>query len=553
MYHQGMKRLITPLFLLLAFLGTFSEANAAAANKLRFSDFAEIEGLKLIVPLPQGARENPLKPVEVLRYSLSNGQQTWIEDRSSALDLWAESQAVACWVDPYENVLTLARMNEVFPPGLEGMAITREAFENVMRGDQLKLDRDSKPETLAFWVSHFCGGKVTETPETLRINTSRITTLLKFKLEDPRTLAYAFRLNPGYPGQANAPHHWFALVLNLAELPNSDTDRLINDQLLGALKTTSSFEGTRARSVRKNRTQGALASVTASPSRARAQRSIEFLSDWWFMDSPNYIMISDHKSAEQFSGILLNDLEGLRPYFEQAIPHFAIATDMIGVLRLFQNESDFMAYLGEGVAGLDVQNTGGIFSGNRRELVIRPTSNVTSVGEGSIRSIIKHEGFHQYAFAAMGGISPSIWLNEGFACFFENCEVDRYGKLTINESRRFAKTIESLLKNKSMDWNQFIPAFLMVEPQAFYSNPEINYAVAYGLVYYLMRGAPLERNKPYATVLPAYLEELERSGDPNAATKAAFAKVDLKKFTDDFVRFWKTTKSRQDAQRKVGL
>lgn len=548
-----MKRSFTSLFSFFIFFGLFCGAEAAGANKLRFSAEAEIEGLKLILPLPQGARENPLKPVEVLRYSLSNGKQTWVEDRSSALDLWAESQAVACWVDPYVNVLTLAQMHAVFPPGLRGMNVTREAFENAMSGDQLKLDRNSKPEELAFWIASFCGGKVIDAPETLRINTSRISWLLKFKLEDPRTLAYAFRLNPGYPGQADAPHTWFALVLNLAEIPNPDTERIIKDQLLGMLKTTSGFEGTRAQSVRKNRTRGSSASVKASPSRARAQRSIEFLSDWWFMDSPNYIMISDNKSAEQFSGVLLDDLEGLRPYFEHAIPRFARATDMIGVLRLFERESDFMAYLGEGVAGLDVEQTGGIFSGSRRELVIRPTSKVASVGEGSIRSIIKHEGFHQYAFAAMGGISPSVWLNEGFACFFENCEVDRYGKFTVKESHCFSKTIEGLLKNKSMDWNQFIPAFLMMEPRTFYSDPDVNYAVAYGLVYYLMRGAPMERNKPYANVLPAYLEELERSGNPIAASNAAFMKVDLKKFTDDFADFWKSTKDRQDAQRKAGL
>lgn len=548
-----MKRLITQLFILLIFLGSLRETAAAGANKLRFSAVTEIEGLKLIVPLPQGARENPLKPVEVLRYSLSNGKQTWIEDRSSALDLWAESQAVACWVDPDVNVLTLAQMNAVFPPGLAGMNVTREVFENAMSGDSLTLDRNSKPEELVSWIGSFCGSKVLAAPETLRINTSRISWLLKFKLDDPRTMAYAFRLNPDYPGQAEATHNWMALILNLAELPNSDTDRIINDQLLGALKTTSGFEGTRARSVRKNRTQTSQVLVEASPSRARAQRSIEFLSDWWFMDSPNYIMISDNRSAEQFAGVLLDDLEGLRPYFEQAIPQFDIATDMVGVLRLFERESDFMAYLGEGVEGLEVEKTGGIFSGSRRELVIRPTSNVASVGEGSIRSIIKHEGFHQYAFTAMGGISPSVWFNEGFACFFENCEVDRYGKFTVSESRRHAKTLESLLKNKSMDWNHFIQAFLMMEPRTFYSDPDVNYAVAYGIVYYLMRGAPMERNKPYATVLPAYLAELERSGDPIAASNAAFAKADLKKFTDDFVSFWKTTKSRQDAQRKAGL
>ncbi len=548
-----MKRLFISLFFLVSCLVWSSHALAAGANKLKFATVAEITALKLLIPLPQGSRENPPKPVEMMRYSISNGKQTWIEDRASAVNLWAESQFVACWVDPFDNVLTLARMTEVFPSGLVGMNVSREAFENVMRGDQLKLDRNSDFEKLASWMASFCGVKVVDAPETLRINTSRLAKLLKIPLDDPRTRAYVFRLNPGYPGQADAPHNWFALVLNLAEIPHSDTDRIISDQLLGNLKTTSGFEGTRARSVPKNRTKKVLANVKDSPSRARARASIEFLSDWWYMESPNYIMISDNKSAEQFSGVLLDDLEGLRPYFEQAIPKFALASDMVGVLRLFESESDFATYLGEGISGMSVDKTGGIFSGSRRELVIRPTSKVASVSEGSIRSIIKHEGFHQYAFTAMGGISSSAWFNEGFACFFEHSETDRYGKFSVDESRRHSKTLEGLVKNPEIAWDEYISAFLMMDYPQFYSNPEVNYAVAYGLVYYLMRGAPLERNKPYAGILPAYLHELERSGDSAAASTVAFSKIDLKKFAGDFVDFWKSPKERSDAKRKAGL
>lgn len=548
-----MKRLFISLFFLWACLPWSSHVRAAGANSLKFATAIEVEGLKLLVPLPQGARENPPKPVEVLRYSISNGKQTWTEDRSRAFDLWAESQFVACWVDSFDNVLTLARMNEVFPPGLVGMDVSREAFENVMRGEQLKLDRDSENEKLVSWMSSFCGMKVVDKPETLRINTSRLAKLLSFPLEDPRTKAYAFRLNPGYPGQADAPHHWFALVLNLAEMPDSDTDGIILDQLLGNLKTTSGFEGTRAVSVLKNRTQTAVANVKDSPSRVRARRSIEFLTDWWYMESPNYIMISDHKSAEKIAKNLLDDLEGLRPYFEQAVPQFAIASDLVGVLRLFESEAAFVDYLDEGIAGMSVARTGGIFSGSRRELVIRPTSTVASVREGSIRRIIKHEGFHQYAFAAMGGFSPSAWFNEGFASFFENCDFDRNGKIAVEESPRFSKTLENLVKSSSNEWDELIPAFLMMDYPQFYSNPDVNYAVAYGLVYYLMRGAPLERNKPYADVLPAYLKELERSGDAASATTTAFLKIDMRKFSGDFVNFWKSAKERSDAKRKTGL
>lgn len=553
-YNRTMK-IALGYFVNIALFASLSVFPCAADSRadLRFQSEAELEGIKLILPLLNGSRENPHKPLEVLRYSVSNGAQTWTEDRIKAVDLWAESQFVAAWVDNRGNVMTLARMMKMMPPGLAGKEVTQELFLTAIEDETLNMGPDQDETALSGWMSDYSGLRVKGVPETLRINTSRLAKLLQFDMGDPRIRAYAFRLNPQYPGQAKAAHNWFALVLDLANAPDSDADRVIGEELLGQIKTTSMFEGTRARPVANNRTKNKALVVRDDEVRTRARRSIEFMSDWWYMDSPNYIMLSDNNSAEQVALKLLDELERMRPFYAAGVPKFASAEDSVGVLRLFESEGDFVSYISDVNLGMAPSQTGGIFSGSRRELVIRPTSRISSEQEGSVRSIIKHEGSHQFVFTAFGGVSPSVWFNEGFACFYENCEVSSGGRLEVNESERHSRTLENLIKKDVVDWEKVLPAFLKMSHAQFYAEPDVNYAVAYGLVYYLMRGAPTQRNKPYADVLAVYRAELERSKDADQATEAAFRGIDMKKFCGDFVSFWSASRNRQNAKRKTGL
>ena len=555
MLYNRIMKIAMVLFANFALFASLSVLPCAAGTQdgLRFQNEAELEGIKLILPLLSGARENPHKPLEVLRYTLSNGAQKWTEDRIKAVDLWAESQFVAAWVDNRGNVMTLARMMKMMPSALVGTEVTQELFQTAIEDETLNIGPDQDESALSGWMSDYCGIRVAGVPRTLRINTSRLAKLLQFDMGDPRIRAYAFRLNPQYPGQAKAAHNWFAIVLDLANAPDSDTDRVIGDELLAEIKASSMFEGTRARPVANNRTKNKALVVRDDEVRTRARRSIEFMSDWWYMDSPNYIMLSDNDSAEQVAQKLLDELERMRPFYAAGVPKFASAEDSVGVLRLFGSEGDFLSYISDANLGLAPSQTGGIFSGSRRELVIRPTSKITSEQEGSVRNIIKHEGFHQFVFTAFGGVSPSVWFNEGFAGFYENSEVSSGGRLEVNESERHSRTLENLIKKDAVDWENVLPAFLKIGHAQFYADPDVNYAVAYGLVYYLMRGAPTERNKPYADVLAVYRAELERSKDADQATEVAFGEVDMKKFCGDFVSFWSTSRNRQNAKRKTGL
>ncbi len=532
-------------------LAAFAVAAPAENPPLKFGQTASLDSIKILLPVLQGARENPPKPLEVFRYTFTRGDQSWIEDRCDALELWAERQFVGCWVDPRGNVMTLARLRKNLPAALNGQRVTREAFDRAVADPVCDVLPESPDEVVTAWMAIYCRSRATGPAQTVRTNTSRLAETLQIPLEDPLVRAFAFRLNPQYPGQAKAETGWFALVLNLADRPDSDTDRAIRDGLIGGIKSTGLFDGTRATSVRKNRSRAPAATVHETPGRERARASIAFLDNWWYMDSPNYIMLSDNQAAEQFAAKLLDELERLRPSFMKAVPPFGDAEKEVGIVRLFEKPEDYVAYLQGDFTGMDPNMTGGIFSGSRRELVIRPTSSAASNREGSVRDILKHEGFHQYIFLALAGRTPAVWLNEGFAGFFENCDVGSGSSgVVVGESKRHAAMLEQIVKDRDVDLAPAMAAFLALDYPAFYAAPDRNYALAWGVVYYLMRGAPMERNQPYANVLGAYLAELERGGDPAAATTAAFAGVDMRKFCDDFESFWRTTKKRQDALRK---
>jgi hypothetical protein len=65
-----------------------------------------------------------------------------------------------------------------------------------------------------------------------------------------------------------------------------------------------------------------------------------------------------------------------------------------------------------------------------------------------------------------------------------------------------------------------------------------NYALAWGLAYYLQKGAPGERNTPFKEILSTYAAALESSRKYHEADALTFADVDIKVFQSNFREFW---------------
>lgn len=526
----------------------------AGPVNLRFTQTAEIPKVGIVLPILQGSRANPLKPPKVIQRRWQQGSRTWVESCSDAWALWQERQFVGCWVDSKGNTLQLLRMQKVLPSTLPAdRLMTRAGFDQLIGDVRYDIVPESEEARLVEWMEDYCGSRAEGPAKTVAVNASRLASLVQIPLRDELIYAYAFRLNLRYPGQAKAEPGWFALILTLAEYPTSDTPRWIREGLLSGIKTTGYFDGTRANSVRKNRSRATPQGVKETPERQRAKASIEAMDTWWFMDSPNYILLSDNDSAEQFASELLQEMERLRPFFHHVLGLGSAVQAEVGTVRLFEQVSDFITYIqSDGGVGMNPQHVAGIFSPMRRELVIRSTRAVGSNREGSVRDVLKHEGFHQYVFLAFPETSPSIWINEGFAEFFANSDVrPRSTVLEVGESRVHAQTLERLVRQPDVNWAERLERFFALEPQGFYRQPQPHYALAWGVVYYLLRGAPLERGQPYREVLPTYWTTFAETGDAHAATQVAFQNVNFRAFSADFVAFWKNTRARQEALRKA--
>ena len=204
----------------------------------------------------------------------------------------------------------------------------------------------------------------------------------------------------------------------------------------------------------------------------------------------------------------------------------------------------------------------GFYDGGRRELVIRPAKREWG-GPEHMEATVRHEGFHQWLHAAWPGAEAPTWFNEGTAEVFESF-VPRGagGSFEWREQESAARWLEDLAKNRDADWTAMLRATLLADQRAFYSPPHFggdvrkSYAFAYGLMYFLHRGAPLVRNQPWKDVLPTLYRALyESPRDPVGATCAAFQlgpngadTAFLEKFAADLRAFWRASSARQNAR-----
>ncbi len=76
--------------------------------------------------------------------------------------------------------------------------------------------------------------------------------------------------------------------------------------------------------------------------------------------------------------------------------------------------------------------------------------------------------------------------------------------------------------------------------EAFISGEiEKNYALAWGLMFFLHKGAPVIKEKNnYSEIPTKYYNELLKSGNPSQATEKAWEHIDFQKFENNFIAFW---------------
>lgn len=539
-------------------------ASAFPAGAPRFSEETALPSPGLSFAGMQGAVQKPVKPPEIRRWRFTRGDEEWFEDRSDATELWRAAQTVGTWEDRAGNVLSLARALSFLPDAL--------ANEGDV-GDDAFLDAFSDPTNavlptdgggeLTPWIERFTGRKVAGRPQLLPIHPSRLAKVWEFPLDDPAARAWALRLNPSRAGGRAAGNVWHVFFLTLARAPGSgdvrELDRALRSDLLGSVRpigrAAASAEDGRIRPrapipgegepIDDERRQQALASVAA-------------LDDWWAMESGHYVLLSDDPAGERSAEALLSGLERLRRHYAALVPPFQRTIESTSVVRVFRKGDDYVSYLRDPSLPMRPEDTAGVFSGARRELVIRPQRRNSAADIGAV---VRHEGFHQYVFSAWGGVAPSIWFNEGFAEFFASYKPKGDGRFEWSENKWSAAFLERAASSRDLDWVALLRALVLWDQKTFYDPPlqggaSASYAFAYGLAYFLARGAAFVRNKPYRDVLPSYLAAMEATGDPVAATLEAFRlgpRGDdtefLSRLARDLREFWRSPSNRRNAAR----
>ena len=283
--------------------------------------------------------------------------------------------------------------------------------------------------------------------------------------------------------------------------------------------------------VRRLNRNTAAGSETMQASRERVIRNIRNLSGWWYLESPNYIFVSnqtDRRGMER----LRREIERARNCFMSWFPP-QVRINEVSVVRIFNDRDEYTRYVGG-----EMEWTGGVWQPARRELVISPLSWDASEERQreAIAKIAFHEGFHQYLHYASGELHFPLWFNEGCAEFFEGIEFRGATSLVGLPDPLKRRLARLFAFKKKYDLDELI----RMNREQFYNREtrDRNYLLANALVYYLLKGAPANGQKEYAGIMSRYYLTFSKTRNPETAQKAAFGTVDLKRLSADLTAFW---------------
>lgn len=474
-----------------------------------------------------------LAQFKTFTYTLTSGEESFKQDRFDPRELWYASQHGGQWLDNDGNTLVIGQATKQLPKFPEPHVV-REEFEEALAAPANQVAPDTPASTSA-WVESFADAKP-GAPVNLRTSSNYgLHDALFIPNPDNQRLIYLFRVKISTPAGRRVPSDWYCAVINLADAKDNQKARSnFESQFLtkvtAAPRTyTNTQSDQRAKELLPTRAAASSSAIPDSPSRIAARKSIANMKEWWFAETQEYIFLSDVRSATGRALVkeMQQNMPHLRGAYAKLIPPFEPLTDA-NVVRIFETQEAYKQYVGE-----KLEWSSGLWSPMQRELVI------LSQGRDHAKTIeiIQHEGFHQYLFFATSMITSLPWYNEGHACFFEAAQVDRQGAVKIPENSRaqhLMANLEAAAKH--------IPALLTMDYDLFYAKEDemrsLNYTSAWALIYYLRKGAPLERTNPYAQILDKYLAVLKTSKSSATATTEAFYNIDMKKLQEDFTNFW---------------
>ncbi len=522
----------------------------SAQRRIRFIDSTDLEGLGLRIKLMPHIKSLPLSSPKSFHYTFTRGTETWKEELFDPIELWFQSQHAGRWTDPDGSTLTLAMITRHRPRGFEREHVSREAYEQALDMKENRPPTTWNAELISHWVRDFVG---TARAKAIVIRPSPSLSIYKafrFSLPDePATrIGYAIQLRPIHRTSPSYKSPWFYVQFDLGDGISAATGpSTIERSFLGSIRCITRptpSAASRSRSSMQNNQQSGGETAAFKQSRDTVIQSIANMQNWWYVETENYIVLSDLSSRHRpMVKALQADVEALREVYSKIIPPIA-PISAVGVIRMPSEADLYLSYTGGGKDW-----SGGMWMPTIRELLIRPPENGTTRDQRKrFLKVAYHEAFHQYLFYALGKRSAPPWFNEGHAEFFENATIQK-GRVRVGESETQLPRLLDLIKQRRLSIAELLA---MDYPQFYDADAEKrsdNYTLAWGLIYYLRKGAIQERPARYHGICDAFLEALTETDASEIPTQRAFQAVNMRRFERQFIDFWTSRKRRSTAER----
>ncbi len=450
----------------------------------------------------------------------------------SELEWWRFRQSAGVWGNDQARI----QIGNIFYAPTGGGSFATEAE---LQQKYTPLKTMLSDEKLSQWISEFSGSKVLGLGKNKPslFGASAVEYLLESP--DPKTTRIAYLLTPG----SDRNRRIFVLYDFAGTETREQFDRAVRQSLGSMTFSIPKRDDKRLQTgwgssrFRKER------SPEYEASRSRVIDNIRNFRDWWYMETENYIFVSNQKDKRTMLR-LRDDLERARADVYPLFFPMKEEPRAVSVVRVFNDRSEYLAYIGG-----DMQWSGALWSPRTQELVISPLDD--RIPEVYQQMVLLqnafHEGFHQYLHYAIGEVMPSMWFNEGMAQFFEGIDF-RGSRPSIDLPELAKREILPMFRNGTPD----VAALIKLDRDGFYDEKNLsgNYQLARALCFYLMKGCMVDGNAAkYGSILRTYYDTLLESGDAAAADAAAWKGVDLARLSADLKTFWNDEKLVRRAER----
>ena len=290
----------------------------------------------------------------------------------------------------------------------------------------------------------------------------------------------------------------------------------------------------------------AAADPEMAQSRQEVLNTIKGLDGWWSVESPRFVMVSDLPGIRrQFVQRLQDELEVLRKAHEALLPPRR-PIHAVGAVRIFAERAAYEKHV-----GAENKWSGGLWMPRDRELVISAPEQAGGARMKEIvGNVVYHEATHQYIFYALDKDEPAVWFNEGLAEFCELAKLTRSG-VEFPENDDHRERVLKLIKGNKID----LAKFMVMDYPVFYDAQNTddeprknNYATAWSIVYYLLKGAPLEHPSPHAPIFDQYVAAVGSSTNEADVLARGLGAVTLPDLQKSYTAFWTSPNKRMTAR-----